>query len=142
MALLVDGFSTTITFDADNDIKLYEKSVTAPGVDQGGAIDITTMLNTNWRTFAAKTLKTLTEVSMSVSYDTVAYTEVIALIGVTDKITITFADGAFLEFYGFLNTFSPGSAEEGEQPEADCSIVITNATAAGVETAPAYTAPS
>lgn len=139
MALLTDGFSTTISFAADADIKLYEKSVTVPGVDLGGAIDITTMLNTNWRTFAAKSLATLTEASFTVSYDTVAYAEVIALVGMIDIITITWPDTATLAFMGYLNTFSPGGAEEGEQPEADCTIVVTNANQAGVETAPTHT---
>ena len=140
MALLIDGFSTTVAFDSDSDVKLYEKSVMAPGIDAGGAIDITTMRNATWRTFAAKSLKTLSEASMTVSYDGSVYSEIILLLGVTDKITVTFPDGGTFEFHGFLNTFSPGSAEEGEQPEADCSIVITNATEAGVETPPVYVA--
>ncbi len=42
---LDDGYQTLIEFAENPAIKLWEKSVTPPGIDGGDAIDTTTMLH-------------------------------------------------------------------------------------------------
>ena len=42
--------------------------------------------------------------------------------------------------YGWLDSFIPNAAVEGEQPTAQCTIIPSNQNASGTETAPVYTA--
>lgn len=143
MPYLTDGHSTTITFAADGTIELKEISVTPPGVDGGGAIDITTMDNTTWRTKAAKSLADITDGSFTAAYDPVVYSDIVTnLINKNGSITVNFSDGSNVVFKGYLNTFTPNEVSEGERPTAACTIVITNVDETdGSETAPVYTAP-
>lgn len=138
--LLEDGYQSLIAFAADADISLWEKSVQPPGIEGGDEIDITTMHNVTWRTRAARSLKTLTNSSITVAYDPAVYTQILALINVNGWITVHFPDGSTLDFVGYLKNFTPNELSEGAQPEASCEIVPTNQLA-GVETAPEYTAP-
>lgn len=139
MSKLDDGYQTLISFAADADVKFYEKSVTPPGIDGGGEVDTTTMLNATYRTKNPKALISMTPASMTVAYDTAAYTEVVALVNVNNLITVTFPDGATLAFWGWLNTFVPGDHVEGEQPTAEVEIIPSNQNDSGAETAPVLT---
>ena len=123
---LDDGYQTLVTFASDPDIEFWEKTVQPPGIDGGDAIDTTTMHIDEWRTMAARALKTLTESSLTVAYDPILYTSILALINVETTITITFPDGSTLAFYGFLRSFEPSEMSEGEQPEATVNITPTN----------------
>lgn len=135
MARIDDGFSTTIEFGLT---KLYEKSVTPPGVEGGGENDTTTMLNTVWRTKSPKKLLSLSVCSFVVAYDPAVYDEIIAEVNVNQAIVITFADGSSLTFWGWLDVFTPNEAVEGSQPTAGCTIIPSNQDTAGAEIAPAY----
>jgi len=141
MARIDDGFSTLISWTSDPTVLFYEKTVTPPGVSGGGEIETSTMQNTAWRTKSPKSLKTLTESSVTVAYDPATYDEIIALVNVNDSITITFPDGSTLVFWGWLDEFQPGELVEGEQPTADITIICSNQNGSLVETAPAYAAP-
>ena len=141
MPRLDDGYQTLISFAADPTVLFYEKTVTPPGIDGGGEVDTTTMLNSTWRTRNPKALITLSEASMTVAYDPATYPEIIALVNVNNLITATFPDASTLAFWGWLNTFTPGEHVEGEQPTAEIEIIPSNQNATGVETAPAYGAP-
>ena len=137
---LKDGFRTLITFAADTDVEFYEKGVKPPGIDGGDAIPQTTMHNTAWRTMAPRQLKTLTESSVTCAYDPLVYTSILNLINVETTVTVTFADGSTLAFYGFLQKFEPGELKEGEQPEATVTITPTNFDPTNkVEAAPVLT---
>ena len=136
---LDDGYQTLISFAADPTVLFYEKTVTPPGVDGGGEVDTTTMLNTTWRTRNPKALISLSNASMRVAYDPETYPEIVALVNVNNLITVTFPDGDTLAFWGWLNTFVPGEHVEGEQPEAEIEIIPSNQNASGVETAPVHT---
>lgn len=140
MSRLDDGHQTLISFSEDSDVHLWEKGITPPGVDAGGENDTSTMHNTAWRTRSPKALKTLSECSGRCAYDPAVYDEIISMAGVNQLITITFADRSTLAFWGWLDKFTPGECVEGEQPEADFTIIPSNQNAAGVETAPVYTA--
>ncbi len=139
MARLDDGFSTLISFAQNPTVKIYEKEVTPPSVEGGGANDTTTMRNTAYRTKAPKRLKTLGDSATKVAYQVAAYPEIIAMINVNQLITITFPDASTLVFWGYIDSFTPSALTEGAQPTADIKIVCTNQNSSGVETAPVQT---
>lgn len=139
MAVINDGFSTLITFSSNPAIKFKEKEVTPPSVTGGGANDTTTMRNTTWRTMAPKKLKSLGEASATVAYDPAVYLEIVTMVNVNQLITVTFADGSSLAFWGWLDEFAPGASKEGEQPTADIKIQTSNQNTTGTEVAPVFT---
>jgi len=134
---LRDGYQSLVAIGADTNIKLWEKQVTPPGVEGGDAIDITTMWNYDWRTFAPRSLKTLTEMTFTAAYDPAVYDEIVAAINVNDENTVYFPDGSSITFWGYLKNFTPGANAEGAQPEATVTIVPTNENA-GTEEPPIY----
>lgn len=137
---LEDGFPTTIAFAADPDIAFWEKTVTPPGVDGGDAIEQTTMHNDLWRTFAARSLVTLTEMSLTAAWDPALYDSILNLVNVEGSITVHFSNGDTLDFFGYLRVFEPQEMSEGEQPEAQITIQPTNRDpVTHAETAPNWT---
>jgi len=137
MSKLTDGYPTIISLGGIT--KLYMKAATPPGVDGGGAIDTTLMANVMWRTSSAKGLSSVSPVSATVAYDPACYDEIIAVVNVNKLITVTFPDTHTLQFYGWLNKFTPGECAEGEQPTAEIEIIASNIhSSTGVETAPVY----
>ena len=140
MSRMDDGFATLITFAEDSDVQLWEKGVTPPGVDGGGETDTSTMHNTTWRTRSPKGLLTMSEASMRAAYDPAVYDEIVSMVNVNQLITVTFPDTSTLVFWGWIDKFTPGESVEGEQPEADVTIVPSNQDDDGAETAPEYTA--
>ena len=138
--MLDDGYSTKIAFAADPDVSFWEKDVQPPGLDGGDAIETTTMHNTTYRTFSARSLATLTEMSSTVAYDPDLYDEALALINVEGSISVHFPDLSTLDFFGYLKSFAPSALEEGSQPVATITIVPTNYdTANAVEASPVMT---
>lgn len=123
---LKDGYRTLFTFAADPDVSFWEKTVKPPGLDGGDAIEQTTMHNEDYRTFAPRSLITMTESSMTAAYDPAVLTQIMALINIETTITISFADGSTWAFFGFLKSFETNELQEGEQPNASVSIVCTN----------------
>lgn len=124
--MLTEGYSSKITFAADADVDLWEKEVTPPGVDAGDMIDITTMFNSTWRTFAFRALKTVSEASMTVAYDPLVLDQIIALVGVNTLVTIWFPNTDTWVVQGGLRFFQPSALVHGQQPEAACTIAFTN----------------
>ena len=141
MSRIDDGHRTLITFDAAPTVQFYQKEVTPPGLDGGGANDTTTMHNDTWRTMAPKKLKTLTEAGITAAYDPACYSSLVTLINNNNLITITFPDGSTVEFWGWLNSFKPNKVVEGSQPTAEIQIIPSNQDASGAEVAPVYSAP-
>jgi hypothetical protein len=133
-----DGFATTISFSSNPNVKLWEKQVTPPGVQGGGANDTTTMRNTAWRTRSPKKLKTLSDSSFTAAYDPAVYSQIVAMLNTNQQITVTFPSGKTLVFWGWLDEFTPNRVVEGAQPEAECKIIPSNQNTSGVETAPTY----
>lgn len=137
-----DGFYTMIciqdsgTDDDDLNIAFWEKTVTPPGIDGEDAIDTSTMLNDAWRTFAARSLQTLTEASATVAWDPVLYDSILALLNEHSTINIIFPNGDVLAFFGYLRVFTPGEHSEGSQPEASITIQPVNQDSSGNEEAP------
>jgi hypothetical protein len=123
---LPDGYQALVTFAVDTDISLWEKEVTPPGIDGGEPIDTTTMHNTVWRTTGPRSLSTLTPMTFTAAYDPDVYDEILAIRNVETTVTVTFADGSTLAFYGYLQKFDPGPLAEGTPPEATVTVVPTN----------------
>lgn len=143
MAFLNEGHPTRLDFDVATGVtlKFKEKSVTPPGLSGGGENDTTTFLNTLYRTRQPKVLLTMTNLQFTASYDPEVYEQIAdELINQNGLITITFSDSSTLEFYGWLDEFTPSEVVEGAQPEATCVIIPSNQTTAGVEVAPNWTA--
>jgi hypothetical protein len=134
-----DGFSTTVDLAANPSVHFWEKTVTPPGVEGGGANDTSTMRNTAWRTKAPKKLKTLSDGKMTVAYDPEIYDDVLAMVQVNQLITVNFADGDTLAFWGWIDSFVPGAAEEGSQPTAEVTFIPSNQDDTGAEVAPVRT---
>ena len=141
MARIDDGHPTLITFTDDADVQLWEKEVSPPGIEGGGANDTSTMHNSVWRTMSPKSLMSLSECSFVAAYDPACYDEIIAMLNDNQAITITFPDGSTLVFYGWIDGFTPNRMVEGEQPTAEVRIIPSNQDASGDEIAPVYTAP-
>lgn len=142
---LDDGHPTTISFTGGftagaGALLMYEKELTPPGIEGGGANDTTTMRNSTWRTRSPKKLITLADAGIVVAYNPEVFDEMVAMVNVNNEITITFPDGSTLAFWGWIDSFVPNACVEGEQPTADVTIVPSNQNAAGVETAPVLTA--
>lgn len=139
-AFLEDGYSTLVTFDLDNAVALLEVSVTPPGYEGGDSIDVTTMRNTLYKTFAAQGLITVSESSLVVAYDPVVYGNIQSnLINKNGIITFTFSDGSSIDIWGYLKNFTPNECAIGERPTANCTVTPTNRNNSQQEVAPVYT---
>ena len=141
-AQLEDGYQSVITLAEAPTIALWEKAVTPPGMEGGEKVDVTTMHNDKVRTYAPRSLKEVTDSSMTCGYDPAVLADILAQINVKQQITVHFPDGSSWTFWGYLKNFLPGSLEEGTHPTAQCTIVTTNTNDAGVESEPEYTAGS
>lgn len=146
MAIQTDGYQTKIAFtsaslsSAEEGLQFEIKELSPPGVSGGGSIDLTSMVNTTWRTFAAKSLKTLMPMSLVIAYDPELYDGMIAMCNDNQEIVITFPDSSFLTFWGYVDEFVPNAQVEGEQPTANVTIIPTNVDAnADAEDGPYYT---
>lgn len=129
-----DGFSTQIGFALNANVKFFEKEVTPPGIEGGGANQTTTMRNVRLRTMSPKKLYTLTEADAVVSYDPAVYPQILAMVNKNQLVTVLYPDGSTLAFWGWLDTFKPNAAKEGEQPTAAVKVIPSNQNASGVET--------
>jgi len=136
MSRIDDGHATLVTFANYPSVKLWEKEVTPPGVSGGGENDTTTMRNTAWRTRSPKQLKTLSPSSFTAAYDPAVFTDMVSMVNENQQITVTFADGQTLTFWGWVDEFSPARAQEGSQPTCEVTIIPSNQNASGAETAP------
>lgn len=135
---LDDGYQALVTFDADSDVKLWEKEVTPPGIDGGDPINTTTQHNTSLRTKSPAALKEMTSSSFTCAYDPAVYPQILALVNVHTTVTYLFPNGTTLAYFGWLRSFEPDGMSEGEQPEATVNIEAANQDAAGSEQSYVY----
>ncbi len=123
---LCDGFASIIMFARDTNISLWTKNLTPPSFDGGDEIDTTNMHQTLYRTMCPRNLITVGECTFTASYDPNVYGDLTNVINFNDSITVHFPDLSTLDFYGYLKTFEPQENAEGTQPEANCTVIITN----------------
>lgn len=141
---LKDGYQTLITISGNTTVSFWEKTVTPPGMDGGDAIEQTTMHAVDWRTFASRSLITLTEAKSKAAYDPNVFNQLLLLINDdTTTITVRFLDGSTLAFFGYIRMVAPAELQEGTQPEMDVTIQPTNFDPVGkVEAGPVLTSVS
>lgn len=139
--LLQDGYPTLISFSANPNITMKVKEVTPPSIEAGGKMDRTSMHNTRYRTASPKRLVTLGDGSVKVFWGTDLYstTQVDAMIGVNQLITVTFPDSSTYAFWGWIDSFKPDPMREGVPPEATMVVVPSNLNSSDEETAPVET---
>ena len=135
-SFLEDGYQTLVTFAAGS-LDMEEITAQAPGLDAGEKINTTTMRNAALRTAALRKLADVTDGQLTVKYKVTMYTQVLAMLGVNQLITFTFADTSTVAFWGGVNSFVPGEKVEGTMPTATIAICATNRDASGAETPPA-----
>jgi hypothetical protein len=135
---LDDGHPTVISLAKG--ACLWEKAITPPGFDGGGANETTTMHNVQWRTNSPKHLRTSTDISFTAAYAVGGFTSLRQQINKNQVITLKFGDGSILSMWGWLNGFAPGEVAEGTQPTASCTIMASNQDNSGKEMKPAYAA--
>jgi hypothetical protein len=143
--ILLDGFNTTLTFPGTGST-LIEKTITPSGGDAGGPIDFTAMRNARYRTFAPKSLITMTPLMMKAKFDPAYYITAFANLGVNQACVLNFptiqagvsVTAHTLTFWGWLNTFKPEEFDEGKLPLADVEVQPSNINGSYAETAPAF----
>lgn len=137
---LREGFRVKITLALSATISFWEKSVDPPGVDGGPPVDQTTQFNTQYRTRWPRVLIDLSTITIpDASYDPNLYSTILTVINQNTVITVTFADGSTLAFFGYLQSFNPNLMRDGEQPTCTITIVPTNLDNSYVEQAPVLT---
>lgn len=145
--ILTDGFPTTITFTSSLlesaqilELVMKEQEVTPPGISGGGVNETTSMRNETWRTRHPKKLITLTPMSLTVKYDPELFEEMTAMVNDNQEITVNFPDGSTLVWWGWVDSFTPNAAVEGEQPTAVIVVEPSNMDAGNnnVEIPPVY----
>ena len=97
-----DGFSTKITLSSVPSLSIWEKELTALGVEGGEPIDISNMFATLWHTSAPKTLKKLKPCKVKAFFDINAWPTLVVQVNKKQTITLLFPNGATLFFYGFV----------------------------------------
>jgi len=133
---LDDGYSTKVTFNANSDFSIWEKTVKPPGIDGLDAIDTTTMHNTEWRTYSPRSLKTLSTFTVTGAYDPDIYDDAAALLNENGVFTVEFPDGATIAFYGAITNLDFAEMSEGTHPEVTITVTPTNQDDNGVEQSP------
>ncbi len=144
--VLTDGFPTLFgfgsgpedPFDETMGITMCEKRLKPFGMDGGGPNDTTCMRNTRWRTRQGKKLLTLTEMSITVSYNPVVFEDMVDVLQRNNPMYFAWPDGSLVTFWGFVESFDPHEITEGAQPEADLKVCPTNQNLAGEEEPPFY----
>lgn len=135
---LKDGFPVKVTFGADPDLSIWEKTLKPGKLTNGDPIDQTTQWNVTYTTKAPQGLIDIENITGSCAYDPAVKTQLIALIKVETSITLRFCDGSTWTYWGYLMSFDPSEMERGTQPDAQFEIVITNYDNSGnVEAGPA-----
>jgi len=105
-------------------------------------LDISCLSNSTWKTGISQTLKDCPDLSFTVNFSPALWGSVVAQINVNQQITVNFPDALGLgsiNFYGFLNTFTPGEASVGSVWSASGSVSVTNWTGSE-ESGPVYNA--
>ncbi len=137
--MIPDGFKTTIAFSRKSGVNLWPKDVTPPGIEGGGGIDVTTMLNVTYRVKRAKQLVSIDDISFDAGWDPSSYADYLTLCNREGSVTVFLPDGTYVDVYAYLNTFKPGRHSEGGFPLAACGIVVTNWDPVGrVEVGPVF----
>jgi hypothetical protein len=120
-----EGYRSLIAFEDDPDLEFWEMVVGAPGIDGGDPVPTTTMHNNALRTKAPRKLKELMPFQVQGKFNSGTVDAVYAQINVVQWITIHWPDSATYSFPGFIKSFQPGQAQEGNPLEGTLEVVPT-----------------
>lgn len=120
---MFDGYKILFTFDLDPNIELWERSITPPGLDGTGPIEVATMRVTTFRIRAPKQLVTITEMTMVCAWEPGVYNSFILVMLDIGTMLVTFPDGQSLSLYGWLDKFMPTEFTEGNMPMANVTFI-------------------
>lgn len=137
MANVNDGLGTIIELEMSG-LVLNKVRITAPAVEGGDAIDLTSLENTEWETAQPRQLKGMDNISFEGVYDPSLLAT--APINTNQRILITYPDASRHRFWGFLKRLEPGEMVEGGRCLVTGTLVVTNTDNAAVkaEAAPVY----
>jgi hypothetical protein len=143
MPRIVNGLRTSLAPASLPSLSFYPKNISIGGYQGGGLIDITSLDNEKWRTFATKELKTIGAFTISCGYDDDFFdpAEIEAYLQINDLWTLTLPSGATFAFWGVADSFTGGNHSEQEQEPVGTLVIIptlTDNTYAEVD--PVYTA--
>lgn len=120
---MMDGHATLVTFELNFNVMLWEKTVTPPGREGGGAIAVDTMRNTRYLVQHPKKLVKLSDMTITASWDPRFYTDIVTLQNILQWIIVRFPNGRDYAFHGWLDTFKPNEHRHGEMPTAEVTII-------------------
>lgn len=103
------------------------------------AIDNTCLSNSEFITKQPQTLKEHADIPFTALWDPADYDDIEAEVNVNQLMTLSIPSVGSIAFYGFLQSVEVSEAAVGDRWEVSGNIVITNITAAGVETGPSFT---
>jgi len=137
MAILTNGFSTTVTFgsmstSASGDFEVID--LKPFGIDGGAKIEVTTMSSTTRERFVPRSLYEITPMEITCACETTFLTGVLANINVSQSITLNFPDGTNWTGTGWISKFEPGTFTKNERPTFSVTVEFSGAAA------PAWTA--
>lgn len=136
---LPDGYRSTFTFSLKPTVALWEMTVQPTGEDGGEAIDTTTMWNESRRTYHPKALVKNTEVKGTAAYDPDAIPDIRSMTNKPQVLTEHLPDGSSDCFYGWLQKVDFKELKEGEFPQLDYTVFVSNTDPDGNEQGPVYT---
>lgn len=139
MSYLENGFGTLITFSLNPNVKMREIDVTIPGIEGGEPIEQTTHRNEEARTFAPRSLVTITDGGATVAYDPAVVDEIMAMVNINQQVTYTYPDGATRVVWSYVRSFQQAGMTEGTRPTATVVIPATNRDDNGDEALPVDT---
>ena len=107
------------------------------GMSGRGPIDLTSMRNIQAVTKWPKQLVDFTNLTSSVQWDPVFWTQVCASVLLKNQsIFVKFPNLQTLTFYGWADTFEPNDHREGEVPLANLTVISSNINPQGAEILP------
>jgi hypothetical protein len=121
-----DGHKCFYTFAANPKVSLWEIETTPPGLDIGDKINTTTHWNDDVVTYAAGQLLDVTDGQFTFAYDPKMLTQLLALVGVEQAITVTYPTRDTECFFGFLKSFTKNGLTRNTMPTGTATVVATN----------------
>lgn len=152
MAILLDGFKTTLTLFTDS--LSFEIEVTPPAIDGGEPIPQDHMRSGFLSVFFPRKRQKLGPLTLLVAWDSFNYYQVtqniapgsinspVATVNKNQFMSIVFSDGSVLGFWGAVTKFEPGAMKDGERPTATIIVMPTLMNCSGVVMTPTFTAGS
>ena len=122
---LDDGHPSFLTLSRQPAIKIWEKAIQPPGVDNGSPKDLTSFFNVRIRRKSPRKLIEYTDGSYTGFYDPAVKSVIDGEVGIEQTITIEYADGSTEAAYGYIQKAEYSEMKEGEAPDVKLTLVFT-----------------